>query len=143
MLISSCSVPTFGLPLSSTNSSFLNFTSLNPFGKFFRPLQPHSNNHNWGICMIILFQLRHFRNKPCQRNQTPLNFHKELSRITLYRLLSYILIFNYCYRYKINLAPIVRSQFIDSAQKRKNWPDIGHLTSILSECFWPPLFQTN
>ena len=24
----------------------------------------------------------------------------------------------------------------------KNCPDTGHLTSILSECFWPPLFQT-
>ena len=23
------------------------------------------------------------------------------------------------------------------------WPDTGHLTSILSECFWRPLFQTN
>ena len=22
-------------------------------------------------------------------------------------------------------------------------PDTGHLTSILSECFWAPLFQTN
>ena len=27
--------------------------------------------------------------------------------------------------------------------KDKNSPDTGHLTSILNECFWPPLFQTN
>ena len=25
----------------------------------------------------------------------------------------------------------------------KNCPDTGHLTSKLSECFWPPLFQIN
>ena len=37
----------------------------------------------------------------------------------------------------------VPSLFIDCAQQRKNWQDTGHLTSILSECFWPQLFQTN
>ena len=29
------------------------------------------------------------------------------------------------------------------SNKEKNWPDTAHLTSIPSECFWPPLFQTN
>ena len=29
------------------------FTSVNPFGKFFRPLQSPSRSHNWGICMRI------------------------------------------------------------------------------------------
>ena len=27
--------------------------------------------------------------------------------------------------------------------KEKNCPDTGHLKSVLSECFLPPLFQTN
>ena len=30
------------------------FTSLNPFKKFFKPLQHHSSSHNSGICMRIL-----------------------------------------------------------------------------------------
>ena len=27
--------------------------------------------------------------------------------------------------------------------EEKNCPDTGNLTSILGECFWAPLFQTN
>ena len=29
------------------------------------------------------------------------------------------------------------------SKEKINCPDIGHLTSILSECFWPLLFRTN
>ena len=39
---------------------------------------------------------------------------------------------------KKNLGPTP-----DSVKQRKNCPDTGHMTLILSECFWPPLFQTN
>ena len=41
----------------------LSFTSLNPFGEFFRPLKPHSTSHNWEICsqhlMLLIWLLCH------------------------------------------------------------------------------------
>ena len=57
--------------------------------------------------------------------------------------ISYILSFNYSYRYEINLIRITytaNSSILYS--KEKNWRDNGHLTSIFSKCFWPPLFRT-
>ena len=58
LLISLCSVPTFGLLFSTTDSSFLTFTLRS------QPLYTSRANEI----------------------NSPLNFHKELSRITLYRL---------------------------------------------------------
>ena len=63
------------------------FTSLNPFGEFFRPLQPHSTSHNWGICMRIpgtisalVIENAVTRNKPCTRNQFASEWVKKISK---------------------------------------------------------------
>ena len=95
-LISSCSVPTFGLLFSTTDSFFLTFTSLNPFTQVARTKS---------IRLWISI-----------RSWVELHYT------------DYILhIFNYvyCYRYEIDSARIVRSQFIDSAQQRKTGRILG------------------
>ena len=64
------------------------FTSLNPFEEFFRPLQPHSTSHNWGIWMKIpgtisalpVIENAVMRNKPCTRNQFASEWVTKISR---------------------------------------------------------------
>ena len=66
------------------------------------------------------------RNKRRSRNQVASEWVKKISVRSWvelhFTIISYILSFNYSYR-----------EFIDSVQQRKNWPDTGHLTSILNE----------
>ena len=96
------------------------FTSLNLFVTFFRPLQPHSSIHNWERMRILRVQLRRFRlyienavtrNKPCTRNQVASEWVKKISIRSWVELhfttISYILSFNYSYRYEINLIRIM------------------------------------
>ena len=100
VLISSCSVPTFGMGCRFLAQIPPSFTSVNPFKKFFRPLQSPSRSHNWGSCMRIAGSTLTLRviYRKCTSLKTgwahginsPLNqwrnFRRELSRITLYRL---------------------------------------------------------
>ena len=152
VLISSCSVLAFGM-----GCHFLAlippFTSVNPLVN--RLLQSPSRTNNWEICTRIAGSTTTLRviYRKCTSLKTGWahrinirlwiseeNFHRELSRIIWYTLS-----FNYCYRYEINLAWIMytANSSILHRKEKKNWPDTGHLTSILSECFWPLLFQTN
>ena len=98
VLISSCSVA------ANLGCCFLAlippFSSLTPFEKFFRPLQPDSSSHNWGICMripsststlpVIYGRCSHRKQavhtKSIDLWMSEENFHEELSRITLYKL---------------------------------------------------------
>ena len=93
------------------------FTFLNPLETFFRPLQPHSSSHNWGkyensrfnsdASGCIELENAVTRNKPCTRNQVASEWVKKIfirSWVELhFPIISYILSFNYGYRYEINL----------------------------------------
>ena len=88
------------------------------------------------------------RNKPCARNQVASEWVKKISLRGWVELhfttTSYILSFNYSYRYEINLIRIMytaNSSILYS--KEKTVRILGTLTSILTKCFWAPLFQTN
>ena len=97
------------------------FTSLNPLGEFFRPLQPHSTSHNWGICMRIpgtisalVMENAVTRNKPCTRNQFASEWVKKISKGLstenyIIQIILYILSFNYSYRYETNLVRILNA----------------------------------
>ena len=115
-----------------------------------------STSHNWGICMRIpgtisalVIENAVTRNKPCTRNQFASEWVKKISKGLstenyIIQIILYILSFNYCYRYEINLPWIMNAaNSLILHSKEKKWLDTGLLTSILSECFWPPLFQTN
>ena len=99
------------------------FTSLNPFVTFFRLLQPPSSSPNWGKYDNSRFKSDVFssfrlhvenavtRNKPCTRSLVPSAWVKKFSIRSWVELhftsISYILSFNYSYRYEINLIRIM------------------------------------
>ena len=97
------------------------FTSLNPLETFFRSLQPHSSSHNWGkyensrfnsdASGYIELENAVTRSKPCTRNQVASEWVKKIfirSWVELhFPIISYILSFNYSYRYEINLIRIM------------------------------------
>ena len=97
------------------------FTSLNPLETFFRPFQPHSSSHNWGkyensrfnsdASGYIELENAVTRSKPCTRNQVASEWVKKIfirSWVELhFPIISYILSFNYSYRYEINLIRIM------------------------------------
>ena len=59
------------------------------------------------------------------------NFHKELSRITSYRLLLYILCFNYNYRCEINVVRIIYEAKKKAKKLAGCWaPDINILVNV-------------
>ena len=97
------------------------FTSLNPLEMFFRPFQPHSSSHNRGkyensrfnsdASGYIELENAVARNNPYTRNQVAPEWVKKIlirSWVELhFPIISYILSFNYSYRYEINLIRIM------------------------------------
>ena len=121
------------------------FTSLNPLETFFRSFQPHSSSHNWGkyensrfnsdASGYIELENAVTRNKPCTRNQVASEWVKKIfirSWVELhFPIISYILSFNYSYRYEINLIRIMH-QSIPAAPSTP--PPPGLLRGIFPPC---------
>ena len=124
----------------------LSFTSLNPFVTFFRPLQRHSSSHNWGkyedsrfnsdASGYIELENAVTRNKPCTRNQVASEWVKKIfirSWVELhFPIISYILSFNYSYRYEINLIRIMCTANSSILYSRNPYPLILLLSLELS-----------
>ena len=104
---------------SSTNSSFFHISQF--LWDVFQTVQPYSSSHNWGKYENSRFnsdasgyiELKNAvtRNKPCTRNQVASEWVKKISIRSWVELhfttISYILSFNYSYRYEINLIRIM------------------------------------